>query len=324
MEYDDTCEIPLAAIIADFDLTQKDMTMLKKMADKSAILQAAFVGSITPDFFGMRNIAHLVAMPDLSNRLISPAHAEWKNFMESDSARWVSLMMNRFLLRDLYGQDHLKVDSFNYTEKADAAHPENYLWGRPTWLMGIVLARSYATVGACLTISGIGLGGAFGELPTREYPKSRTEKMLIPVEISLTDEKIWNFIHVGITPINATENSHTAYIPLAANAYRSGGTTLHSTLAYHLYIGQIFHQYYRIHQQLPSGSTEEQIADFVRNKMYELITPYGGDSPEETIEIAVSPVEDANNIYIVNIHVTPKLQIEQKDMEFTMQLQTQV
>jgi type VI secretion system protein ImpC len=323
-EYDDTCEVPLSAIITDFDLSQSDMNMLKKMADKSAILQVAFIASIAPDFFGMRNIALLVAMPDLASRLISPAHTEWKNFMQSDSSRWVSLMINRFLLRNLYGQNQEKVANFNYTEKADASHPDSYLWGQPTWLMGIVLARSYATVGSCLTISGLGLGGEFGTLPTRQYPKSRTENILIPVEVSLTDEKIWSFIHVGITPLNATENSNTAYIPLSANAYRSGGTTLHSTLAYHLYIGQIFHQYYRMHQQIPSGSTPEQIADFVRDKIFALIEPYGGDDPDKAVKVTVSPVENMNNIYTVSIHVTPKLQIEEKDVEFTMQLQTQV
>lgn len=325
-EYEDTCEVPLSVILADFDFAQNanDMNILKKMADKSSILQVVFSASLLPDFFGMRNIAHLVAMPDLASRLISPSHAEWKSFIQSQSARWVSLMMNRFLLRNLYGQENSKVDAFNYIEKADSAHPENYLWGRSIWLMGIVLARSYANVGSCITISGLGLGGEFGELPTREYPKSRTENMLIPVEINLPDEKIWNFINVGITPLNSTEDSNTAYIPLAVNAYRSGGTTLHSTLAYHLYIGRVFHQYYRIHQQIPAGSNQEQIERFVLDKVYEIIEPYGGDKPEDSIKVTVSPIEGESNVYAVNIYVTPKFQIEQKDVEFTLQLQARV
>jgi type VI secretion system protein ImpC len=325
-EYDDTCEVPLSVMLADFDFTQNasDMNILKKIADKSSILQVVFAASLSPDFFGMKNIAHVVAMPDLASRLVSPTHADWKNFMQSQSARWVSLMINRFLLRDLYGQENQKVDAFNYIEKADATHPDNYLWGRPIWLMGIVLARSYFNVGSCLTISGLGLGGEFGELPIREYPKSRTENILIPVEINMTDEKIWNFIHVGVTPLNATENTKTAYIPLAANSYRSGGTTLHSTLAYHLYIGWIFHQYFRIHQHIPAGSTPDQIAQFTSEKIYEIIKPYGGDKPDETIKITVSPIEGENNLYLVNIHIEPKFQIEQKDVEFTLQLQAQV
>jgi len=58
--------------------------------------------------------------------------------------------------------------------------------------------------------------------------------------------------------------------------------------------------------------------------MYQLIAPYGGDNPEETVIVTVTPVENANKVYAVNIQVKPKLQIESKDVEFTLQLQIQV
>ena len=325
-EYDDTCEVPLSVILADFDLTQsaEDLNILKKMTEKASILQVAFISSLATDFFGMRSILHLVALPDLFSRLVSPTQSEWKNIMQSQQGRWISLTMNRFLLRDLYGKDHEEAEIFDYTEKADASHPEKYLWGCPIWLMGIILARSFANTGSCLSISGLGFGGEFAGLPTREFPKTRTEKIQIPVETTLVDEKVWSFIHVGVTPLNGTDNANTVYFPLATNAYRSGGITLHSTLAYHLYIGHIFHRYYRLHQQIPGGSTPEQIAQFVRDKMYQLIAPYGGDNPEETVAVTVTPIENANKVYAVNIQVKPKLQIESKDMEFTLQLQIQV
>jgi len=95
-------------------------------------------------------------------------------------------------------------------------------------------------------------------------------------------------------------------------------------LAYHLLIGHVFHRYYRIHQQIPAGSTPEQITQFVREKIFELITPYGGENPEETVIINVAPVEGGSNLYAVSILVQPKLQIETKDVEFSFQLQAQV
>jgi type VI secretion system protein ImpC len=325
-EYDDVCEVPLSVILADYDLTQNpnDMALLKKMAEKSQILQVIFVSHISPDFFGMRNILHLVAMPDLYSRLVSPMQSEWKAFMQSQSSRWVCMTMNRFLGRNLYGQDDMTAEIFDYKEKADAAHPDGYLWSHPMWLMGIVLANSFAKTGACLSISGLGLGGEFIGLPTRDFPKTRTENIKISTESALIDEKVWNFLNAGITPLNGVDNANYAYFPLSANAYRGGGATLHSTLAYHLLIGHVFHRYYRIHQQIPSGSTAEQITQFVREKIFELITPYGGENPEETVIIDVTPVEGGSNLWTVSILVKPKLQIETKDVEFSFQLQAQV
>jgi len=323
-EYDDVCDIPLSAILADFDLTQNtgDLNILKKMAEKAAILQVAFISSLATDFLGMRSILHLVALPDLFSRLTGPAQTEWKNIMQSQQGRWVSLTMNRFLLRDLYSPDQAEI--FNYTEKADASHPERYLWGCPIWIMGIILARSFATTGLCLSISGVGLGGEFTGLPVREFPKSRTEKVNFSVETTMVDDKVWSFLHAGVTPLNGVDNSDMVYFPLSANAYRSGGITLHSTLAYHLYISHVFHRYFRLHQQIPGGSTPEQIVKFVCDKMYQLIAPYGGDNPEETVTVNVTPVESVNNTYVVSIYTKPKLQIESRDVEFTLQLQTQV
>lgn len=328
-EYDDVCEVPLSVILADYNFTQSpsDMALLKKIAEKSHILQVVFVSYFSTDFFGMRNILHLVALPNLYSRLVSPVQSEWKNFMQDQSSRWICMTMNRFLGRELYGQNDMKAEIFDYKEKADAGHPDNYLWIRPLWLMGIVLARSFATTGSCLSISGLGLGGEFIGLPTRDFPKSRTETVKISTESSLTDEKVWNFLYVGVTPLNSIDNANIAYFPLSANAYRAGvagGVTLHSTLAYHLFIGHVFHRYYRIHQQILAGSTAEQIAKFVQDNIFELIAPYGGDNPDETVTVNVTPVEGESNLYTVSILVKPKLQIETKDVEFTLQLQAQV
>lgn len=325
-EYDDLCEVPLSVILADYDFTQNpnDMALLKKMAEKSLILQVVFVSNLSPDFFGMRNILHLVALPNLYSRLVSPIHSEWKNFMQDQPSRWVCMTMNRFLGRNLYGQDDLSAEIFDYKEKADAGHPENYLWIRPLWLMGIVLARSFASTESCLSISGLGLGGEFIGLPTREFPKSRTETVKISTETTLTDDKIWSFLNAGVTPLNGIDNANLAYFPLSTNAYRVGGVTLHSTLAYHLFIGHVFHRYYRVHQQIPAGSSPDQITKFVQEKIFELIAPYGGDSPDEAVKVNVTAVEGENNLYTVSIFVKPKLQIEAKDVEFTFQLQAQV
>jgi len=263
-------------------------------------------------------------LPDLYSRLVSPIQSEWKTFIQSQSSRWVCMTMNRFMGRQLYGQDDMTAEIFDYKEKADAAHPDSYLWLRPVWLMGIVLARSFADSGSCLSISGLGLDGELMGLPARDFPKSRTENVKISTESALVDEKVWNFLHAGITPLNGVDNANLAYFPLSANAYRDGGVTLHSTLAYHLFIGHVFHRYFRIHQQIPAGSSPEQITKFVQDKIFELIAPYGGDNPDETVIVNVTPVEGESNLWTVNILVQPKLQIETKDVEFTFQLQAQV
>ncbi len=272
----------------------------------------------------MRNIVHLLALPDLTNQLSGPNYSAWKNFMNSDSSRWASFTMNRFLLRSLYGSENNQTRTFSYKEKADPSHPERYLWGNPIWLAGYTFARSFANDGACLSISGLGLGGEYEGLATKEYPISINEKVNISVEAIMTDDKVWSFINAGVNPLNGYANTNIAYFPLSVNAYRSGGVTLHSTLSYHLYIGHIFHRYYRIHQRIPKGSKPDEIISFVKDNIYKLIEPYGGEDPDKTVKVEVTPVVDNPNTYMISIHVQPLLKIESKDVEFSFQLQAEV
>ncbi len=325
-EYYDECEVPLSLILCNFEFSNSagDINIIQNMAEKASFLQVVFISALKPEFFGMRNIVHLLALPNLTNQLTSPAHSAWKNFMNSDSSRWASFTMNRFLLRALYGSDNNQTKTFNYKEKADSSHPERYLWGNPIWLAGCVLARSFINNGSCLSISGLGLGGEYEGLAVKEYPTSINEKVSIPVEVPLTDDKVWSFINAGVNPLNCHPNSNIAYFPLSVNAYRSGGVTLHSTLSYHLYIGHIFHRYYRIHQRIPKGSKPDEIISFVKNNIYKLIEPYGGESPDKTVNVDVTSNADKPNIYTISIHVQPELKIESKDVEFSFQLQAEV
>lgn len=325
-EYYDECEVPLSLILCGFEFANKadDMNIIQNISEKASFLQVAFIASLKPEFFGMRNIVHLLALPNLSNQLASPIHTSWKNFINSDLSRWASFTMNRFLLRPLYGSENNQIKTFNYKENADPSHPERYLWGNPIWLAGYVLARSFVNNGTCLSISGLGLGGEYEGLATKEYPISTNEKVNIPVEVPMTDDKVWSFINAGVSPLNCYPNSNIAYFPLFVNAYRSGGVTLHSTLSYHLYIGHIFHQYYRIHQRIPKGSKPDEIISFVKDNIYKLIEPYGGESPDKTVNVDVTSSADSPNIYTISIHVRPELKIESKDVEFSFQLQAEV
>lgn len=325
-EYYDAFDVPLSLILCNFEFTNRadDINIIRNMSEKASLLQVVFIASLKPDFFGMRNIVHLLALPNLSNQLTTPAHSAWKNFMNSDTSRWASFTMNRFLLRALYGSENNQLKTFDYKEKADSSHPERYLWGNPIWLAGYVLARSFVNSNTCLSISGLGLGGEYEGLTTKEYPISVSEKVNIPVEVPMTDDKVWSFINAGINPLNCYPNSNIAYFPLSVNTYRLYGVTLHSTLAYHLYIGHIFHRYYRIHQRIPKGSKPDEVISFVKDNIYKLIEPYGGENPDETVKVDVITDVDNPSVYTISIHVQPLLKIESKDVEFSFQLRAEV
>lgn len=323
-DYLEICQSVITLILANFVFSHssEDVDIIKTMAEKAANIQAVFVASMSPEFFGFRNTAHLLAIPDLQSQLTSPVQRAWINFTQTEPARWVCMTINRFLLREPYkGSSHL--EPYKYTESVSESKPESFLWGSPIWLVGFMVINSFRETEACFKISGFKEGMRYPKLPARLYPVSAKESGILSVEVPLTGIKVNDFLNVGLTPLNGVLNWDTAYFPLCTNAYRVNGITLNSTLEYHLYIAQILHQYYLFHHQIPQGTNVEDIKTMVQRKIYELISPFGGDNPNETIQVDVLPT-DTEGLYTINIHVKPDLEVASKEIEFSLSLQLQV
>ncbi|HXX94877.1 MAG TPA: type VI secretion system contractile sheath large subunit, partial [Planctomycetota bacterium] len=138
-------EPPLGLIVADFDFSHlgAEFSALGELAGMAQALQAPLVAGASPAFFGLKQMNLLPKLGDLSQRLGDGAHGGWQKFQKQETARWVVLTLNRFLLRAPHPQ-----------EKVEPAQPESYLWGRGGWLVAAAVARSAREHGHALDISG--------------------------------------------------------------------------------------------------------------------------------------------------------------------------
>jgi len=320
-DYEDRSDVPLAAVLADadFDHQAASLETLTRYGQLAKALQSPFVASSGASLFGLKNLAHLPALPDLATRTSGGPYAAWSAFLRDDVARWVSLTTNRFLLRALYGDggDAASSSAFHYTERVDAAHPEWLPWGRAVWAVGVSLAASFAEHGHCAACDGLTGKGAHYGLPIRAVPQGGNRTSQLATEILIDDAKAWDLVRLGVTPLIGRADGDVAYFPFVGNIYRAvmGSVTIDQTLSYYLYLGQLSHYVLRLVPSLPAGSAVERAA-WLETQIFGGFSPFVGDAPGERVKVVAQ--EGEGGAAVANIQVAPTFKLQEK--AFTLEM----
>lgn len=331
-DYEDRSDFPLAAVLCDraFDPQPASVERLREMAGLMNAIQTAFFAQAGPAFFGLKNLAHLAALPDLATRSQGGAFALWNAFQKESASRWLCLTVNRFLLREPH-DDNIDLGAlfdpetedgpasyFHYRETVDPAHPEWLCWGNAIWAAAVSLAASYAEHGHCAAADGLSGSGGHGRLPVRELNVTG-KTVQCPTEVLLPDDKAWDLCRAGFTPLVGMQNGDTAYFPFLGNVYRTrpGSITLDQALTYQLYAGQFGHVVLRVASGL-RGLPPEEAAGRLQLALFAHFSPFVGDAPGERVQ--VKPITTAEGKSAVRIQVTPTFHIQDKPVELELQL----
>src|SRR5262245_5857318 len=123
---------PLGLVILDYDFGHQgaDLAALSQVAEMCKVAQAPLIAGASPSFFGLKQINLLTKLQDVPRRLHDGAHAAWVGFQKSESARWTTLTVNRWLQRETY-----TAEKGGHAEAVDPAKPESWLWGRAGWVL---------------------------------------------------------------------------------------------------------------------------------------------------------------------------------------------
>jgi type VI secretion system protein ImpC len=325
-DYEDRSEIPAAAILADveFDHQPASVASLTHYGQLAKTLQTPFIACAGASLFGLKNMAHLPALSDLATRTSGGPYAAWMALQRDEIARWISLALNRFLLRAPYGSEDPDPNAsqtavagpFRYVEAVDPAHPEWHAWGRPVWTLGASLAASFAEHGHCAACDGLSGKGAHHALPTREMLASPGKKTRLATEILIDDQKAWDLVRAGVTPLLGMADGDVAYFPFVGNIYRPrlGSVTLDQTLSYYLYLGQLSHLVLRLLPQAPAGSSVDRAA-WLESQIFMNMSPFVGDAPGEHVRVAAL---DAGGAATASISVSPTFKLQ--DKSFTLEI----
>ncbi len=321
-EYEGKAGTPLSAVFFDFRFSHEpgDLALLGAIAADCSALQSPMIAAVHPGFFQLKNLAHLPSLPDIAGRLQLPAYSGWRKFQTDPASRWVCLTANRFLARQPHALDAGSGLPAEYREKADAAHPDQYLWADAGWLVLCNLVRSYSRYHHCVIIDGMGPETAHTGLPVRPFPKKANVTVPSPTEILIDDAKAWEIIRGGITMLVGISDGAVATFPFVANVYRlkPGVMTTESSLSYQIFAGRLAHYLMELYPQLPDDP--ESAVGLLRDRLNAFLVPFLAEAPEESVLIEIVEPAGESKRKLLNLRLRPLLKLQGKEVDFTLQL----
>ncbi|WP_438022239.1 type VI secretion system contractile sheath large subunit [Sorangium sp. So ce233] len=202
---------PVGAIIANYEFGPgpQDIALLQKCAAVATMSHAPFIAAAGPQFFGLKDFMGLPNLKDLKAIFEGPQYTKWNAFRETEDARYVGLVMPRFLLRLPFGANTVPVKAFNYEEEVVGKH-DAYCWGNATYAFATRLADSFAKYRWCPNIIGPQAGGSVENLPLHQYEAMGEIQTKVPTEIMLTERREFELSEEGFIGLTFRKDSDNA------------------------------------------------------------------------------------------------------------------
>ncbi|WP_437573569.1 type VI secretion system contractile sheath large subunit [Sorangium sp. So ce887] len=202
---------PVGAIIANYDFGPgpQDIALLQKCAAVATMSHAPFIAAAGAQFFGLKDFMGLPNLKDLKALFEGPQYTKWNAFRETEDARYVGLVMPRFLLRLPFGANTVPVKAFNYEEDVVGQH-DAYCWGNATFAFATRLADSFAKYRWCPNIIGPQAGGSVENLPLHQYEAMGEIQTKVPTEIMLTERREFELSEEGFIGLTFRKDSDNA------------------------------------------------------------------------------------------------------------------
>jgi type VI secretion system protein ImpC len=318
---------PYGAIIANYDFGPgpQDIALLQKCASVATMSHAPFIAAAGPQFFGLKDYLNLPNLKDLKALFEGPQYTKYNSFRETEDARYVGLVMPRFLLRLPFGSNTVPVKAFNYEEDVVGKH-DAYCWGNAVYAFATRLTDSFAKYRWCPNIIGPQAGGAVENLPLHQYEAMGEVQTKPPVEVMLTERREFELSEEGFIGLTFRKDSDNACF-FSANSVQKPkyfgqsqegrdaemNYRLGTQLPYMFIMARIAH-YLKVLQREQIGSWKERadlekelndwIGQYVADQ--DVVSPaIRGRRPLRKARIIVSEVEGNAGWYKVDMQVRP-------------------
>lgn len=200
---------PFGVVIGNYSLTPNtsDVNLMKYMSALAAMTHAPFIAGAHESFLSIESFNELPELKQVEAMFEGPQYAKWRAFREHDDSRNTGLTLPRFMLRQTYGEN-IPVKSFNYQELVKADN--DYLWGNAAFAYATRLTESFAQYRWCPNIIGPQSGGQVIDLPIDVFDDSGIDKILGPVEVSISDRKEYELSELGFIPFTLRKDADNA------------------------------------------------------------------------------------------------------------------
>jgi len=327
-EYDTPGGEPYAAMIAnyEFENSADDIDLLKNISSVAAAAHCLFVSSVGSKFFGKSDIGDLPKIDDLENYMERAEFIKWRGFRKTDDARYIGLVLPRFLLRNPYGESK-NSRGFNYTESVLGEEHEKYLWGNAAFAFAVNMVRSFMENGWCVQIRGPESGGKVEDLPIHFFNSGKGAQTKIPTEILIPETREFEFAKQGFIPLSFYKNRSYACFFSANSAQKpeeyddalaTANSRVNSRLPYIFLTARLAH-YLKVLQRENIGASKSAsvLESELNNWIKDLVTEMKNPGPElaATHPLSfgqVTVVENPDNpgFFKVTLSVIPHFQVE--------------
>ena len=167
---------PFGCLVGDycFDHRPQDVAMLRELAEICAIIHAPFLASGASSIIGAESWQEgLGRVEDCSKSRFSTGEFDpWFSLRVTENARFLYLVIPRFVGRPLYGNATQPVPEFDFQEEDEGicADHHAFTWFNAAYVMAITITRAFEQHGWCAQIRGRETGGLIENLPTHIFP----------------------------------------------------------------------------------------------------------------------------------------------------------
>ena len=238
---------------------------------------------INPRFFHLENWGNLNKIPYLKNHIEDAAYAKWRKLKDLPGTDWLSFNCNRFLSRFPYSRDN-KPGTVFFQEKEP-------LWISPVWALGTLAAQSIATFGwpcrftdyTSINLKDLAVADFIGNRP-------------LSTEMTLSEDRIMEFIEIGITPLQGVQGKDTAFIPRETTLARG-------SLKYQFFVSKILTFFLWCRNNMDEEMQEGDLGVNLK-EAFKLFWKQTGHTPPGDLEITADSYAEGKPVP-VTIEMTP-------------------
>jgi len=191
---------PFACLVGLLEVapTEQSIATFGGLTAIAARLGAPLLAGAHPRFASCASFAGSPDPDDWKQPLDGDAAKLWQQFRRQPAARYVSLIAPRFLLRLPYGKKTDKAESFAFEEMPQTRRHEDYLWGSPSILGGLLLGTGFTEAGWGLRAeASLELDG----LPLHVFERDGDRELQPCGEAWLTERSAKALAANGLTPL---------------------------------------------------------------------------------------------------------------------------
>jgi type VI secretion system protein ImpC len=202
---------PFGAMIANYEFGPgpQDIKLLQYTASVASMAHAPFIAGVGPGMFGIDKWEDLPNLKDLQSIFEMPQYTKWQSFRASEDARYVGLVLPRFLLRLPFGPDTAPAKSFNFKEDVSDSDTD-FCWGNAAFAFASRLTDSFAKYRWCANIIGPQGGGAVEDLPLFQYQAMGEVQTKIPTQVLISERREFELAEQGFIALTMRKGSDNA------------------------------------------------------------------------------------------------------------------